>query len=261
MIGLEKIGHLPLVSLKRGKILLMRDGIAAGKGPGAANVFIASTHAFLGWCVDRGMLEYNPAARIKPLKGGHLLAWTEAEARLAMREFREPERRLVVLAYHTGQRRGDLISLLWSAFDGAKLAVKQQKTGTPLVIPAVPELRKELASWSRDSVFMLTSATGQPWGKEWASMRVQREAARLGMRPGLNIHGLRKLAATRLAEAGCSASEIAAITGHRSLAMVSLYTASARQEVLAEAAVLRLSQGVSQTGTNGRKASKIKLIR
>ena len=39
-------------------------------------------------------------------------------------------------------------------------------------------------------------------------------APRAGL-PRLGIHGLRKLAATRLADAGCSTHEIAAITGHR----------------------------------------------
>jgi integrase len=57
---------------------------------------------------------------------------------------------------------------------------------------------------------------------------------------GLNVHGLRKLAAATLAECGCSANEIAAITGHDTLGMVTLYTASAEQERLAESAVRRL---------------------
>ena len=60
---------------------------------------------------------------------------------------------------------------------------------------------------------------------------------------GLNLHGLRKLAAVRLAEAGCSLHEIAAITGHESLAQVSLYTADVDQERLALAAVTRLKTG------------------
>jgi integrase len=61
------------------------------------------------------------------------------------------------------------------------------------------------------------------------------------------VHGLRKLAAAALADAGCTAHEIAAVTGHRSLAMVSLYTASADQERLAEAAIVRFSAGSGQT--------------
>ncbi len=79
---------------------------------------------------------------------------------------------------------------------------------------------------------------------------------KIGLPKGLNVHGLRKAAARRLAEAGCSASEIAAITGHKSLSMVQLYTASADQEKLAEAAVARL-QGrhttAPTTSTNQRE--------
>lgn len=50
-------------------------------------------------------------------------------------------------------------------------------------------------------------------------------------------HGLRKAAARRLAEAGCSASEIAAITGHKTLAEVECYTRAANQERLARRAI------------------------
>jgi hypothetical protein len=50
-------------------------------------------------------------------------------------------------------------------------------------------------------------------------------------------HGLRKAAARRLAEAGCSASEIAAITGHKTLAEVERYTRAADQERLARRAI------------------------
>jgi integrase len=60
----------------------------------------------------------------------------------------------------------------------------------------------------------------------------------------LSVHGLRKLAATALAEAGCSVHEIAAVTGHKTLAMVALHTASVQQKTLAEAAITRLETAV-----------------
>jgi integrase len=47
------------------------------------------------------------------------------------------------------------------------------------------------------------------------------------------VHGLRKAAARRLAEAGCSASVIASITGHASLQEVQRYVAGADQMRLA----------------------------
>jgi hypothetical protein len=53
-----------------------------------------------------------------------------------------------------------------------------------------------------------------------------------------------------LAEAGCSLKEIAAITGHRSLAMIEKYSREADQRKLAGAAIHRL-ENVSGT-KNGK---------
>jgi integrase len=41
-----------------------------------------------------------------------------------------------------------------------------------------------------------------------------------GLPSKLSLHGLRKAAARRLAEAGCSVHEIGAITGHKTLSEV-----------------------------------------
>jgi integrase len=66
-------------------------------------------------------------------------------------------------------------------------------------------------------------------------------------------HGLRKAAARRLAEAGCSANEIAAITGHTTLKEIERYTKAADQRKLATAAMGRLEKQDanknSQTGS------------
>lgn len=49
--------------------------------------------------------------------------------------------------------------------------------------------------------------------------------------------------ALRQAEAGCSAHQIAAITGHRTLSEVERYTRAADQERLAVAAMLKIGGG------------------
>ena len=59
------------------------------------------------------------------------------------------------------------------------------------------------------------------------------------------LHGLRKAAARRLAEAGCSASEIVAITGQKTLAEVERYTRAAGQDQLARPAIKRQSDSES----------------
>jgi integrase len=55
-------------------------------------------------------------------------------------------------------------------------------------------------------------------------------------------HGLRKAAARRLAEAGCSEKQIAAVTGHTTLKEVARYTRAANQERLAADAVDMLTE-------------------
>ncbi len=55
--------------------------------------------------------------------------------------------------------------------------------------------------------------------------------------PHGSAHGLRKAAARRLAEAGCTEHEIASITGHRSLQEIVRYTRAADQKRLAVSAM------------------------
>jgi integrase len=55
--------------------------------------------------------------------------------------------------------------------------------------------------------------------------------------PHCSSHGLRKAAARRLAEAGCTEHEIASITGHASLREITRYTKAADQVRLAVSAM------------------------
>lgn len=238
----EHLADATASGVKRHILLGMRDAVAKTRGPGAATGFMRAASALWGWAVDRGLLEHNPIRGAKGLPGGHLPAWTVEQAARAMEHLPEPYRRVVVLALYTGQRRGDLVALRWSAYDGRTIRLKQGKTGVQLAIPIHPDLRTELDAWRKDAASMqvLTQANGRPWGAIELSQKLPRALRAIGLPQGLNVHGLRKLAAARLADAGCTVHEIAAITGHKSLGMVQLYTASADQERLAEAAILRL---------------------
>lgn len=249
---LRQIGHIPVAALRRREIIALRNGIATTRGNGAATGFLRAVSAILAWARDNDWIEHSPATGIKPLPGGTLLAWTEAEARRAMAGLPEPLRRVVVLAYYTGQRRGDLIRMTWAAYDGVRIRLRQEKTATVLAVPVHAELRAELETWKPGrgvAVTILTTDQGRPWQPQHVSHMLPAALDKLGgFRPKLNVHGLRKLAATRLAEAGCTAHEIAAITGHRSLGMIAHYTRSADQERLAEAAITRLSPGMVKRG-------------
>jgi integrase len=68
--------------------------------------------------------------------------------------------------------------------------------------------------------------------------------------PQCSAHGLRKLAATRLANAGCSTDQIKAITGHKSLSEVARYTKAADQTRLARQAMSMLRADQEQNLSN-----------
>lgn len=255
---LEEIGSAPAASVKRRAIHAIHDSLSRHRGNGAATGFLRASGAFFSWAVDREWIEHSPVHRIKAKPGGHLPAWSREQADLAQRLLPEHFRRVVILARYTGQRRGDLIALTWRAYDGQTIELVQQKTGEPLTIPCPEPLRTELDRWqaNRDpSVTILTNTYGRPWTAPHLSRELPKALAKVGMSDDLNVHGLRKLAAAELADAGCSTHEIAAITGHRTLSMVALYTRSADQKRLAKAAVVRLSEArdAMKRQTNARK--------
>jgi integrase len=244
---LLKLGHLPASSWIRRDILHLRDAIAASRGNGAATGFIGAASALFTWAVDREWIEHTPVIRIKALPGGHLRAWTREEADAAEAQLPPHLARVVILARYTGQRRGDLCSMGWSAYDGATIRLVQQKTGAPLVLPVHAALKAGLDTWPRIAATILTDARGRPWKPQDLSHALPVALVQIGLSNDMNVHGLRKLAAAELADAGCSVHEIAAITGHQSLSMVQLYTKSADQERLATAAIVRLSERKRQT--------------
>jgi integrase len=247
---LLKIGHYRVEDVRRKHILLIRDRMADTRGHGAAAAFCRAASRLFSWAVDREWIEHSPATRLRGgLDSGTLPTWTMEQAIHAIAALPPPYSRAVMLALHTGQRRGDLCRLRWDAFTGSHLLVAQQKTAkrgreaAPLSIPLRPEMIAALDAWKRDArgLTILETARGKPWIPGYLSRTLPLELQRTGLPRGLNIHGLRKLAAVTLAEAGCSTHEIAAITGHRTLAMVQHYTEAVNQRTLSEAAVVKLA--------------------
>src|SRR5215813_6373955 len=116
---------------------------------------------------------------------------------------------------------------------------RQQKTGCELWIPVHETLASIIAESSPSNLSFLVTDQGKPYSAagfgNW--FRDQCQAAGLH---GCSAHGLRKAAARRLAEAGCSTHEIAAITGHASLKEVARYTEAVDRRRLAQSAMAKV---------------------
>lgn len=137
---------------------------------------------------------------------------------------------------NTGQRRGDLCRMGWRHISAETLTVKQSKTEAVVAIPIVPELRAVLDALPRDRLTFLATGTGAPFTAAGFGNWFREAVRSAKLSDELSLHGLRKAAARRLAEAGCTTHEIASITGHRTLSEVERYTRSAEQARLARAA-------------------------
>lgn len=137
------------------------------------------------------------------------------------------------------------------------LYVVQEKTGVELAIPVHPDLAIIIASAPSGHLTFLATRSGRPFEASRFSHWFREECDKAGLRH-CSAHGLRKAAARRLAEAGCTAHEIGAITGHASLTELVRYTKAADQRRLADAAMakVRTSSGKprGKVSQKGRKA-------
>lgn len=255
---LYRLGRSPAAAVRRKDVIGLRNAIAHKRGRGAATGFMRAVSAAYAWGMDNDMAEVNPAYRIKPLRRGTLPTWTEEVLAVALKTLPEAYRRAVLLAVHTLQRRGDLLSLPWAAYDGTSLRLVQQKTREALVIPVSRAMKAELDAWRSEWVAAgkpRTTILASPRGTPWTAPHFTRELGKLVAAMGLGRftpHGLRKLGAVRLAEAGCSTHQIMALGGWRSLSMVQHYTKAAEQEEMASAAIIRLEN--ARPGKTGKRA-------
>lgn len=263
----RQVVDLPTAEFRqlRADLLDMRDGIARERGRGAAYVFGQAVASLFAWAVDRGRLAASPMTRLKSLGGGHIPAWPEAEAQHAMKKWPEHLRRAVVLNYHLGQRRGDLTTLRWTAYSPAagvitlqpeKTRRKREAAGKPpLRLVVSKALAWELREWrleAPDAEFILTRPNGSQWTKGALSMAVREQLQKEGWDTKRGLHGLRRLRAQMLREAGNSDGEIGAAQGWDSARTVKLYTEGADQEKMARAALDRLEKSLAKGGKRRR---------
>jgi len=102
-----------------------------------------------------------------------------------------------------------------------------------------PELRRSFEACTSGHLAAIVTAHGAPFSIKGFGQFMSGAIRKAGLPPYCKAHGLRKAAARRLAEAGCSAHEIMAVTGHKTLSEVERYTRAAEQERLNAAAMAK----------------------
>jgi integrase len=213
--------------------------------PALARGFLSALRLLMQHAVREGMRLDDPTEGVKPPRassGEGYRTWTEEDiARFeAFWPVGSMQKTALTVFLYTGQRCADVAKMGRQHIRNGLLNVTQQKTGAALAIPVHPELAKALDATPADRLVFLSTRKGQPFTARSLSTWFRDACKKAGLPAGCSAHGLRKAACRRLAEAGCSAHEIAAISGHKSLAEVARYTKAADQVRLAEAAIARI---------------------
>ena len=217
----------------------------------SARNWLKAVRALMAYCVANEMIDDDPTFGIKvktPKSEGHH-TWTDEEVTQfeAAHPIGSKARLALALGIYTAQRRGDVVKIGRQHIRDGVLHVKQQKTGKPLALPVyLTELPAVInATPTCGHLTLLTTKTGKPYGANDFSEQFRKWCDDAGLPQRCVFHGLRKAAARRFAELGCSANEIAAWTG-QSLREVERYTRAADQARLARNALARTSNAVTK---------------
>lgn len=214
--------------------------------PAAANNLRKRLAQVLDHAIALDWIKANPARMVKPyrIESGGFHAWDEGEIARFF-EVHEPgtlAHRAVTLMLYTGAARVDAVKLGPWNIKAGRIEYRRQKTirsnGQLVSIPIHPDLAEVLANLHDDRPFLAT-AYGKPRSPEGLGNSMRDWCDKAGLTT-CSSHGLRKACARRLAEAGATAHEIMAITGHKTLAEVQRYTESAMREGLADQAMAKL---------------------
>lgn len=208
--------------------------------PAAANNLLDRLKGLMALAIDIGMRKDDPTVRMRGYanKGDGFHTWTEDDiaAFEARHEIGSKPRLALALMLYTGQRRSDAVTMGRQHVNGHRIKVRQQKTDARLEIPMHPTLQAVMAATPRENLTFLVTSFGKPFTPAGFGNWFRERCNEAGL-SHCSAHGLRKAAARRLAEAGCSNQQIKAITGHKTDKEVSRYTAAADQVRLADQAM------------------------
>ena len=232
------IGDCPLNSMSRKLVLVLRD--RKGKFPDAANNRMKAIRRVFKWALENDLMTSNPARDVPRLRArvGGYHTWTQEE--IAQFERRHPIGTTAALALallrYTGQRRGDIVRFGRQHVREGFLKFTQDKNRNrnpiSLQLPVLPALQKVIDASPTGDLTFLVNDYGQPFTVAGFGNKFREWCRESGLE-NCSAHGMRKAAATMLAENGATAHELMAWFGWRSLKEAERYTQAANQKKLA----------------------------
>jgi integrase len=233
---IKTAGTQPFAKITRATIVTGRDRRASV--PAQARHFLETMRGLFKWAAKASLMKEDPTIGVEDParpKGGGFPVWTEEQVSAYERRWPIGTRQRVwlnVLLY-TGLRRGDAVRLGRQHVRNGVATIKTEKSGFELevTLPILPVLAETLKVGPCGELAFIAGATGKPFDKRSFGNQFRKACRAAGVKR--SAHGLRKIAATRAANAGATVAQLEAIFGWTGGRMASLYTRAADRRRLA----------------------------
>ena len=241
----KEIGHFTIADISPSIIGECRDKLSneitiKGKKRSSGTVLrylAAISHAFTIAVQEWQWLDSSPMTKVrkpKPARGRIRFLSPDERNRLlhACKESNNPYLyAIVVLALSTGMRKNEILSLRWTniSLESSKITLHETKNNERRVIPLLGSalmLIKKLHKKESSNSSLLFPSKGQQGqaGQKAIDIRTSWETAlKEAEIKDYTFHDNRHSAASYLAMSGASLTEISAVLGHKTLAMVKRY--------------------------------------
>lgn len=275
----EYFGHLRLneitvwlVEKFKSERLKGETRLGKTRTPASVNRELDLLSRILSMACDQDLLTNNCLRKIRRLREDNarervLSVAEEIRLMAVLERTRSPLRSMVVIALHTGMRRGEIQRLTWAEvdFDRGIILVRKTKTGRDRIVPMHDLVKKLLLELSQAAQLRKISQTSsleacdnetRIFEVNWIEKLWRKTCQRAGI-TNLRFHDLRHTFATRLAANGVDAFAIARLLGHATVNMTARYAHSTSEHL--QAAISKLDSNLSQICPKPEEQRKMRI--
>ena len=219
--------------------------LAAIRSPSSRGEWLKALRGLLRFAVPT-MLKVDPTAgitvKIPKSKGHH--SWTddEIEQYRAFWPLGTQQRRVMEFALETASRRGEVVRLGPQHVKNGRIRIERTHGSEDVDIPISPDLQAACDAMPKSHMSYIVNALGKPRSKFSLGRDFAKWATQAGLPARCRLHGLKKGGMRRIAEAGGTAHELMAISGHKTLSEVQRYTSAADKARLAASAMAKMQR-------------------
>ena len=238
-------GHRAVAGLTQDRIQeFILDPLLKKKHKGAALDTLKKLRILIRHAIAKKWLKADASIGISRPQGKEIRAWTDAE--MAAFETRGPigtkQRTAYALMLNMGTARIDTHTITWSQVDNGA-CYRRRKTGVAVDMAVSDDLQRALAAMPRKGDYVLPTEWGKTFTVDGFSGFMRDAISAAGIKDlTCRPHGLRKTLGRMLADAGCSAHDIMAALGHKTLAEAERYTREADRRRGGKRAVASLNE-------------------